>query len=379
MLKHGLLHIRRIRPVQTTLKRYASVNYLTSALTEVTESPSWPQPLQPPLATELSSDVVKHKTPTPHLDLDQLRRKILSPNILNDLFLPEGQLMYTPQQITKSQTFFNNAKINLDWTLGDYKEIPDVKYDRMYEARKVNLEKMAENNIRNDRHFNMNAKSTFGIKPELLRPLPEILIMGHTNVGKSSLINNLLTPSKSLSRVDQLAYVSAKAGYTKSMNCFRISNKLRFIDSPGYGKRGDLKQGEMVIEYIEHRKLLKKVLLLIDSVEGFRPEDTTIMDHLHKNGVSFDIVFTKMDEILKKHLKKDLFKKPGAEEAIKRANQAILEHYNNLIENSGLQNAVVPPKFVFNNAHVNKFIPQYSGNKMIRCSILESCNLLPTY
>ncbi|KAI3403012.2 hypothetical protein KGF56_004265 [Candida oxycetoniae] len=363
-----------MKRLSSPAKRFLSIDYLTSSL----EKPSTPPYTLSSLYDSRANNNGKESKTSQERNRQEkkLRKNIVSSVILNDIFLEEGIEPFTAKQIARSQTFFNNAKTELEWTIADYEEIPDVKVEKLQIDRLRKIERAMENSIGNSQAFNLSPKKTFGIKPQLLKPLPEVLIMGHTNVGKSSLINSLINPNESLSRTDQLAYVSAKAGYTKTLNCFNISRKLRFIDSPGYGERGAPRQGKVVIEYLEKRKLLKKVILLIDSIHGFHEEDMHIISHLSNLGIPFDIVFTKMDEVLRKYFKKDIFKKENSRDMIVSGNQAVLQHYNDLIESSGVCEIALPPKFMFNNAHVNKFISDFSGIKTIRCSILQGCNLL---
>ncbi|CAK9436908.1 uncharacterized protein LODBEIA_P14300 [Lodderomyces beijingensis] len=365
------MKIRHFGCIQLSVKRHVSTDYLVNSLA----------PLQTTLENARQS-VVKTpkrnglKSSSKAKKSSQLEKKMLNSKVLYDIFLDQECSPFSSAQITKSQAFFNNSKISLDWVNSDYYQIPDVKYQALKAARQEKLANASSYNLKHKSNVNLNPRGTFGITPDLLRPLPEVLIMGYTNAGKSSLINNLLTPEKALSRADQLAYVSAKAGYTKTLTCFKVGNKLRFIDSPGYGERGQLKQGELVVNYLEKRTLLKKVLLVVDSVEGVREEDLHIIDLLTKKGIPFDVIFTKLDLVLKKFLPKTLLTLDHPEETIKRSNQAILQHYNDLIENAGLRDLPVPPRFMFNNSQMNSFVSEYSGFKAIRCSILESCNLL---
>ncbi|KAI5954532.1 hypothetical protein KGF54_002307 [Candida jiufengensis] len=337
---------------QLLLKRYYSIDYITYSI---------------PNGEFKLSDLYKdEKRQQPKHYNQKLRKKIINPDMLNRIFQEDGYESYSKKQITQSQKFFKNFKVNLDWTLTDYNEIPSVKYEILRNEQSAKSQDST------------SSRKTFGIKPELLTNLPEILIIGHTNVGKSSLVNNLLKPKKTLNKLDQLAYVSARAGYTKTLNCFRLSNKLRIIDSPGYGKRAIGTQGDMVINYINERQQLKKVLFLVDSVEGFRNEDKHIIDHLIEQGIPFDIVFTKMDEVLKKYFKNDIFKLEYPDDKIKEGNQKVLEYYYDLLEDSNLNNSVISPRYLFNNTQLNNFIGEFQGTKSIRCNILESCNLLTT-
>ena len=153
-----------------------------------------------------------------------------------------------------SQGVFSRAQFKLEWTLAQYDDIPDVKYQRL----KAELE-----------------ATTSSLETHLLHPLPEILFLGHTNVGKSSLVNNLFGEGSGT-----LAYVSHQPGYTQTMNCYNVGKKFRLIDSPGYGMRGEEKQGQMVLEYLERRKVLRQVYVLIDAAQGMLPEDEEMLEHL---------------------------------------------------------------------------------------------------
>ncbi|KAI5958790.1 hypothetical protein KGF57_002224 [Candida theae] len=282
----------------------------------------------------------------------EIRKTIINPNILNDIFVG------TPNKsdIAESQRFFNHAKVKLEWTLADYDEIPDVKYNLL--KSQISSTQAA-----------LSTKRTFGIKPELLKTLPEVLLMGRTNAGKSTLLNSILGARKN----EPLAYVSSKAGFTKTMNSFRISNQLRLIDSPGYGKGGVESQGEMVLAYLNNRRRLKRVLLLVSSSDGFADEDLQLVRYLHERGIPVDIVFTKVDELLKKFLRKELFKSANVE-SIKGANQRIVEHYFRLVDESGLEDLTAAPRFMFNNSQTNIFLSELMGIKTIRCNLLRSCD-----
>ena len=124
---------------------------------------------------------------------------------------------------------------------------------------------------------------------------PEVLIVGKSNVGKSSLINSL-TGRKSL------AYTSSKPGHTRLLNYYNIDNRFFLVDAPGYGyARGgiDLDRlfGEMMEGYFNHNQYLKLVLLLIDSRREFSDNDLEILDFLKENQYPYFIVITKIDKV----------------------------------------------------------------------------------
>lgn len=128
--------------------------------------------------------------------------------------------------------------------------------------------------------------------------LNEVLIVGKSNVGKSSLINALCQRKR-------LAYTSSKPGHTRLLNYFNIANKFFLVDAPGYGyARGgvDLDRifGEMMEDYFTDNEYLKLVLLLVDSRREFSTNDLEIVDYVKENKIPFFIVFTKVDKINQK-------------------------------------------------------------------------------
>ena len=147
--------------------------------------------------------------------------------------------------------------------------------------------------------------------------LPEVLIVGKSNVGKSSLIN-------ALCQKKSLAFTSSKPGHTKLLNYYNIDEKFYLVDAPGYGyaKGGvDLDRlfGQMMDEYFDHNEYLKLVLILLDARREFKDNDLEIVNFLKENQIPYFIVITKFDKVnqkekakLDKHLKeigiaKDIF------------------------------------------------------------------------
>ncbi len=138
-------------------------------------------------------------------------------------------------------------------------------------------------------------KSAPGLKEAPKDCFPEVLIVGKSNVGKSSLINALCF------RKD-LAFTSSKPGHTKLLNYFNIDNKFYLVDAPGYGfaKGGvdlDALFGEMMSTYFAESKHLKLVLLLIDSRRELGDNDIEIFNYLKDNKINFFVVATKVDKV----------------------------------------------------------------------------------
>ena len=150
-------------------------------------------------------------------------------------------------------------------------------------------------------------KSLTDVKEKPLGNLPEVLIVGKSNVGKSSLINSLTGRNK-------LAFTSSKPGHTKLLNYFLVDNRFYLVDAPGYGyaKGGvDLDRlfGEMMENYFVDNKELKLVLLLIDSRREFNQNDLEILQYVQENHIPYYVVITKTDKVnqserakLNKHL-----------------------------------------------------------------------------
>lgn len=141
-------------------------------------------------------------------------------------------------------------------------------------------------------------KSTPTVKEKPLDSLSEVLIVGKSNVGKSSLIN-------SLCQRKGLAFTSSKPGHTRLLNYYNIDNKFFLVDAPGYGyaKGGvDLDRlfGTMMEEYFVDNRFLKLVLLLIDSRREFNENDLEILDYLKENDIPYFVVITKTDKINQK-------------------------------------------------------------------------------
>ena len=100
--------------------------------------------------------------------------------------------------------------------------------------------------------------------------IPEIVFWGRSNVGKSSLINSLTQSS--------IAKTSKTPGRTRSLVFFQLEKKLRIVDFPGYGfskisKKIENKLDSLIDQYLQKRKCIEKLFLLIDSNLGFKETD----------------------------------------------------------------------------------------------------------
>ncbi|CAI9428870.1 ribosome biogenesis GTP-binding protein YihA/YsxC [Candidatus Ornithobacterium hominis] len=125
--------------------------------------------------------------------------------------------------------------------------------------------------------------------------LPEYAFIGRSNVGKSSLINMIADNKK-------LAKTSGTPGKTQLINHFLINEAWYLVDLPGYGyakvsksKRKDF--DKMITNYLEKRKNLVNVYLLIDSRHEPLKIDLEFMEYLGENMIPFNVVMTKIDKL----------------------------------------------------------------------------------
>ena len=126
------------------------------------------------------------------------------------------------------------------------------------------------------------------------RPLPHIVFVGRSNVGKSSLLNTLLG-RKSLARV------SSAPGKTITVNFYNVDDKLYLVDLPGYGfaKRPPEERerwSKLTDSYVRSAKEKRLYLVLIDCKSGPTKDDLTMVNYLYAAGLPYRIVVTKCDK-----------------------------------------------------------------------------------
>ncbi len=129
---------------------------------------------------------------------------------------------------------------------------------------------------------------------------PEIAFAGRSNVGKSSLVN-------ALTGRNTLARTSKEPGRTQQLNFFALGpdaqgRKLTLVDMPGYGfarvSRSLLEQwSALVRQYLRGRSGLVRVLVLVDSRHGLKPNDRELFVLLDEAALSFQVVLTKIDQL----------------------------------------------------------------------------------
>ena len=125
--------------------------------------------------------------------------------------------------------------------------------------------------------------------------VPEIMITGRSNVGKSSFINSF-TNHKSLAKT------SGKPGKTQVLNFFNISDKIRIVDVPGYGYARVSKSiieafGRMIEEYMTVRESLILGILLVDFRHEPSKEDIAMYELYHYYEIPVLVICTKKDKV----------------------------------------------------------------------------------
>lgn len=148
----------------------------------------------------------------------------------------------------------------------------------------------------------------------------EFLLVGRSNVGKSSFINTLIERKN-------FARTSSKPGKTQTLNFYLINDDFYLVDVPGYGyasvsKDRQRKFGLMIEEYLKSRSNLRHVFMLIDYRHKPTEDDVLMYEFLKFYNLDITIIATKYDKISKNNrakqdkLIKDTLKFKEADEFI---------------------------------------------------------------
>ena len=126
---------------------------------------------------------------------------------------------------------------------------------------------------------------------------PEFLLVGRSNVGKSSFINTLIHRKN-------FARTSSRPGKTQTLNFYYVNDSFYIVDVPGYGyaltsKKIQAKFGKMIEEYLANRSNLKHIFMLIDFRHKPTKDDLLMYNYLKYFNLPVTIVATKVDKIPK--------------------------------------------------------------------------------
>ena len=125
--------------------------------------------------------------------------------------------------------------------------------------------------------------------------LPEFLLVGRSNVGKSSFINSIINRKN-------YARTSATPGKTQTINFYLINEQFYLVDAPGYGyatlsKKNQKKFGLMMEDYLTTRENLKQVFMLVDFRHKLSRDDIMMFNYLKHYQIPVTIVATKIDKV----------------------------------------------------------------------------------
>lgn len=134
--------------------------------------------------------------------------------------------------------------------------------------------------------------------------LKEILFVGRSNVGKSSLINKLVERKN-------LAYAASTPGKTKLLNFFKIDEKYVFVDAPGYGfavgsKNTFIDFSKLMDDYLENRENLSLIIMIVDLRHKPTSDDIDMINYLRSSHKKIVVIANKKDKVKNKDLFKNI-------------------------------------------------------------------------
>jgi GTP-binding protein len=157
----------------------------------------------------------------------------------------------------------------------------------------------------------LRSMASFRAFPE--SSVPEVAFVGRSNVGKSSLLNAVVNADTNA----LLAKTSSTPGFTKTMNLYGVgpgrgvnivkrpfrhetiagTGGISIVDMPGYGEGSLSEWGIEIMKYIQCRKQLRRVFVLLDVQHGMKDKDRSILASLRLGGISHQIILSKLDKI----------------------------------------------------------------------------------
>ncbi len=125
--------------------------------------------------------------------------------------------------------------------------------------------------------------------------LPEIVLVGKSNVGKSSFVNTMINRKR-------LARTSSEPGKTRQLNFYKMDDFFYFVDLPGYGyskmsKKEQEQVGRFIEEYLKNRKEIKLIIFLVDIRHKPTANDKLMYNYVISSGLPFIILANKADKI----------------------------------------------------------------------------------
>ena len=121
--------------------------------------------------------------------------------------------------------------------------------------------------------------------------LPQVVLVGKSNVGKSSFINTMLN-RKSLARTSN----------TKQINFYNIDDSFYFVDLPGYGysklsKQEQVNMGKFIEDYLKNCNNISLIILLLDIRHNPTEDDIMMLDYIKRTNLPYILIANKADKI----------------------------------------------------------------------------------
>lgn len=137
--------------------------------------------------------------------------------------------------------------------------------------------------------------SAVGPKQYPSQGLPEIVLVGKSNVGKSSFVNTMVNRKK-------LARTSSEPGKTRQINFYNMDDKFYFVDLPGYGyskmsKNEQEQVGKFIENYLFNRNEISLIIFLIDIRHSPTENDRLMYNYIISSGLPCLILANKADKI----------------------------------------------------------------------------------
>lgn len=127
--------------------------------------------------------------------------------------------------------------------------------------------------------------------------LPEIVLVGKSNVGKSSFVNTMINRKR-------LARTSSEPGKTRQINFYNMDDSFYFVDLPGYGyskmsKKEQVQVGKFIDEYLSIREQISLIIFLVDIRHKPTDNDKLMYNYIISSKIPFIILANKADKIAK--------------------------------------------------------------------------------
>ena len=125
--------------------------------------------------------------------------------------------------------------------------------------------------------------------------LPQVVLVGKSNVGKSSFVNTMINRKK-------LARTSSEPGKTRQINFYNIDETFYFVDLPGYGyskmsKKEQEQVGKFIEQYLFNREQISLIIFLVDIRHSPTENDKLMYDYVIRSGLPCIILANKADKI----------------------------------------------------------------------------------